>query len=178
MSGWLEVTQVHEPLVEEEWESELRHRIRLLAERIPVPEAPARPRAPISEAARVLVVEDDAPTRHVVAEALSEEGFAVIAAGNGADALELAAARHPDVIVLDVGLPMLDGPGFAALWRERRDACDVPIVVMSGRPDGPETARKMAAAAFYRKPLDLMAMSETIRSLVYGGPSSSAPLAA
>jgi two-component system cell cycle sensor histidine kinase/response regulator CckA len=165
VTTWLDVAKVCDPIGEEAWESELRHRIRLLAERIRVPDVAF---SPISEPARVLVVEDDAPTREVVAEALSDEGFTVTAARDGADALELASARHPDVIVLDIGLPTLDGPSFAARWRERGAAAEVPIVVMSGRPDGPEAATAMAAAAFYRKPLDLLALSATIRALAYG----------
>lgn len=121
-------------------------------------------------AARVLIVEDDTATRQVIAEALSDEGFTVVAAHDGAHALRLAAASHPDLILLDVGLPVIDGPGFAARWRQRPDSAGVPIVVISGRPDGREAAKAMAAAAFFGKPLDLGVLSNAVRSLAHEGP--------
>src|SRR2546427_4099701 len=66
---------------------------------------------------RVLVVEDDDATRVMLTEFLSEEGFAVSSALDGAHALRAAAAGMPDLIVLDIGLPILDGTGFARQWR-------------------------------------------------------------
>lgn len=125
-------------------------------------------------AQHILVVEDDTATRQVVTEALSDEGFAVVGAQDGAQALRLAAVTHPDLIVLDLGLPVLDGPGFASRWRERADSAGVPIVVMSGRPEGRATAKAMSAAAFLSKPLDLHDLAELSRLLLA---TSSRPLA-
>src|SRR2546428_640052 len=71
---------------------------------------------------RVLVVEDDDATRVMLTEFLSEEGFAVSSALDGAHALRAAAAGMPDLIVLDIGLPILDGTGLARQWRERAGA--------------------------------------------------------
>lgn len=112
---------------------------------------------------RILVVEDDPATRQVIIEALRDDGFDVVAAQDGLHALRLAAVSHPDLIVLDLGLPLLDGPSFAARWHERSDA-NVPIVVVSGRPDAPAAARTMHAAGFCRKPLDLAALAALIRA--------------
>ncbi|MGH2378380.1 MAG: response regulator [Candidatus Limnocylindria bacterium] len=151
------------------FETELRRSIRMLAERTPAPDVQLRAAVP-AIGARVLVVEDDTATRQVVAEALSDEGFTVIPAHDGSHALRLAAASHPHVILLDLGLPVLDGPAFAARWRQRPDSAGVPIVVISGRPDGREAAKAMAALAFFGKPLDLPTLSSTVRSLAHEGP--------
>jgi DNA-binding response OmpR family regulator len=114
---------------------------------------------------RVLVIEDDDATRIMLAEFLAEEGFAVSSALDGAHALRAASACRPDVIVLDIGLPVLDGTGFARRWRERPESARVPIVAVSGLPYGAEMARQIGAAAYYRKPLDLQAFARVLREL-------------
>src|SRR2546428_11705975 len=114
---------------------------------------------------RVLVVEDDDATRVMLTEFLSEEGFAVSSALDGAHALRAAAAGMPDLIVLDIGLPILDGTGFARQWRERPGADAIPIVAVSGLPHGAQTAPAIGAIAFYRKPLDLPAFAQVLREI-------------
>lgn len=69
---------------------------------------------------RVLVVEDDDETRLMLREALSDEGFDVITAHDGAHALRTVAAGRPDAIVLDFDLPELSGPDAVEEWRTRR----------------------------------------------------------
>jgi len=114
---------------------------------------------------RVLVVEDDDATRVMLTEFLSEEGFAVSSALDGAHALRAAAAGMPDLIVLDIGLPILDGTGFARQWRERPGADAIPIIAVSGLPYGEQMAREIGAIAFYRKPLDLPAFAQVLREI-------------
>src|SRR3989441_3402541 len=96
---------------------------------------------------RVLVVEDDDATRVMLTEYLGEEGFAVSSALDGAHALRAAAAGMPDLIVLDIGLPVLDGTGFARQWRERPGADAIPIVAVSGLPYGEQMAREIDEVA-------------------------------
>src|SRR2546428_6652330 len=92
---------------------------------------------------RVLVVEDDDATRVMLTEFLSEEGFAVSSALDGAHALRAAAAGMPDLIVLDIGLPILDGTGFARQWRGRAGAGPHPPPpagrVPAARPTSPRS---------------------------------------
>ena len=71
----------------------------------------------------------------------------------------------PDLIVLDIGLPILDGTGFARQWRERPGADAIPIVAVSGLPYGEQMAREIGAIAFYRKPLDLPAFAQVLREI-------------
>src|SRR2546425_7818387 len=94
---------------------------------------------------RVLVVEDDDATRVMLTEYLGEEGFAVSSALDGAHALRAAAAGMPDLIVLDIGLPILDGTGFARQWRGGPGAGPVPPPPGGGGP--PRGARGPGSGA-------------------------------
>ena len=81
---------------------------------------------------RILLVDDDLPLREVVRYALAREGFEVIEAGDGERALVLVAERTPDLLVLDVNLPRLDG---LAVCRRVREHSSVPILFLSCRGD-------------------------------------------
>jgi CheY-like chemotaxis protein len=85
----------------------------------------------MSDAVGVLLIEDDVHVRHVVAEALADEGYAVREAADGRAALEQLATWRPDVILLDLMMPGLDGRAFRAEQRARGLAADAPLVVLS-----------------------------------------------
>lgn len=80
--------------------------------------------------ATVLVVDDEPKIRDVVADYLRKDGYAVLTAGTGAQALELARLHRPDLIVLDMGLPDTDGTDVA---RALRAHAAIPIVVLTAR---------------------------------------------
>lgn len=80
----------------------------------------------------ILVVEDEPQIAGIVRDYLEHAGFAVIAAGDGAAALALVRARRPDALVLDLGLPRVDG--FDVIRAIRRDS-RVPILILSARGD-------------------------------------------
>ena len=81
----------------------------------------------------ILVADDDPNLREVVRYALSREGFSVIEANNGVEALTLALARAPDLVVLDVLMPELDG--LEVCRRLRRDRESLPILFLSSRDE-------------------------------------------
>jgi DNA-binding response OmpR family regulator len=78
----------------------------------------------------VLVVDDEPKLRRLVRDYLVRDGFAVVEAGTGARALELLAAAHPDLVILDLGLPDLPGEEVARLVRK---AGDVPIIMLTAK---------------------------------------------
>jgi len=84
----------------------------------------------MSDNARILVVDDDAPLREVVRYALARESFEVTEAADGEQALAQFDAREPDLVVLDVNLPRLDG---LAVCRRLRERSTVPILFLSCR---------------------------------------------
>jgi two-component system KDP operon response regulator KdpE len=79
---------------------------------------------------RILLVDDEVPIQRAVAPLLRSRGYEVEVAGTGTDALKMAAARPPDLIVLDLGLPDLEG---TEVCRRIRAQSPVPIVVLSAR---------------------------------------------
>jgi DNA-binding response OmpR family regulator len=103
---------------------------------------------------RVLVVEDDADTRRMLVSAIADEGFEPISALDGWHALRTALAIEPRAIVLDLGLPDLDGEGFARAYRAQGGA-GAPILVVSARRDAEAVGKQIGARAVLRKPLDI-----------------------
>jgi two-component system, chemotaxis family, chemotaxis protein CheY len=99
---------------------------------------------------RVLVVDDEPDIRATVAEMLEIEGYAVEEAANGADALAAIDRQQPDVILLDMRMPVLDGWGFAAELNGR--AIEIPIVVMTAARDAARWAAEIGANAALPKP--------------------------
>ncbi len=81
----------------------------------------------------VLVVEDDEITSHILRRNLEREGYPVMVAANGLDALELIRLRLPALILLDLMMPEMDGFALAQAVRERKDMRDVPIIVLTAK---------------------------------------------
>jgi CheY-like chemotaxis protein len=114
---------------------------------------------------RVLVVDDEPGIRETVTAMLEIEGYDVAEAKDGADALAQVEARQPDVILLDMRMPVLDGWAFAAELRARGLA--IPIVVMTAARDAARWAGEIAATAFVAKPFgfdDLLQAVERARA--------------
>lgn len=103
--------------------------------------------------ARVLVIEDDADIRGMIAEALSLEGYVVAEAGDGVEGLERARERRPDVILLDLMMPRMDGHGFREQQVRDPALATVPVVIVSACPD--DRMHGPPAAGHLRKPFDL-----------------------
>ena len=80
--------------------------------------------------ARILLVDDDVSIQRAIGPLLRSRGYEVEVAGTGADALQAWSARRPDLIVLDLGLPDIEGP---EVCRRVRSESDVPVVVLSAR---------------------------------------------
>lgn len=98
---------------------------------------------------RALVVDDEKDVKDFVSLVLEDGGFAVDCAGDGFEALDKIAATHPDVVVLDLMLPGIDGWGV--LHRLRRLPHAPPVVILSAYADGAR-ALKAGAAACLSKP--------------------------
>ena len=85
----------------------------------------------MTDAARILIVEDEKPLRMALADALAAEGFTVLEAADGAAGLELALKEDPDAILLDLMLPKKDG--FSVLRELREDRLTTPVLILSAR---------------------------------------------
>ena len=117
---------------------------------------------------RVLVVDDDPAIRLLCATMLNLDGCEVIEAANGQEALDLALTEAPDVVLLDISMPVLDGFGVAAALRTNERTRELPFVFLSGETDPRVTERgyEVGAAGFFAKPFDPGAVSAFIKRLV------------
>ncbi|HEU0213244.1 MAG TPA: response regulator transcription factor [Jiangellaceae bacterium] len=92
----------------------------------------------------VLLIEDDPTIRSALIRALGERGHAVSSAATAGQGLQLALAEHPDLVVLDLGLPDLDGREVLAMLRA---VDDVPVIVATARDGDPEIVAALEAGA-------------------------------
>ena len=116
----------------------------------------------------VLVIDDDRLIRRVLEINLRTDGFDVTMAASGAEALAAADARRPDVVVLDLGLPDVDGAELIPALRGNDDASPLAIVVVSGAdPDAGSGDRYASSVeAVLRKPVDPVVVVETVRRVL------------
>ena len=115
---------------------------------------------------RILVAEDDVELRSTVAEYLRGEGFEVDEADNGASALSVARAAPPDVLLLDLNMPEVDGPAVLEDWKSSADLKDVPVVLVSAGPDLADVAQQYGVRASLAKPFDMDVLRAVIDQLV------------
>ena len=99
--------------------------------------SPARP-------ARILVVEDHAVTRDPLARLLRYEGYQTVCAANGAEALAALEAEKPDLVLLDVVMPKVDGLTFLDAVRHDERYKDLPVILLTGLLDTKQLARARA----------------------------------
>lgn len=117
----------------------------------------------MSARARVLVVDDEPSIRKFLRVSLTGHGFGVLEAGTGTDALAMASAERPDMIVLDVGLPDLSGPDVV---RQLREWCRAPILMLSVRGSERDKIEALDAGAddYLTKPFSLGELLARVRA--------------
>ncbi len=107
----------------------------------------------------VLVVDDESDIRDAVTELLAEEGYRVLKAGDGAEALKKARAFHPDVVLLDLMMPGMSGWEFCAERKGDPELSRIPVIVLSalGRVQG------IDASGYLEKPFELDDLLTAVR---------------
>jgi DNA-binding response OmpR family regulator len=110
----------------------------------------------------VLVVEDDPDLRQSIQWVLEDEGLVVQTAANGREALARAVHQQPALVVLDPGLPILDGEAVAAGLREAYGEA-VPILTITADDKGAEKARRVGALGYLPKPFDIDDLVSAVR---------------
>jgi CheY-like chemotaxis protein len=117
----------------------------------------------------VLIVEDDAATRELLTTLLTTEGFHVVGAEDGLEALHLLrTVRHraphaPCLVLLDLKMPRLGGNEFRRAQLGDPIVAGVPVAVISGAADAEQRAQTLGAVATFAKPIDLDAVLEVVR---------------
>ena len=112
----------------------------------------------------ILIVDDDDSIRDLLEAFLTDEGYTVACATDGAHALELVTDKLvPDLLLLDIGMPVVNGPEFVALYRRICEPPHAPIVVITARGDGERIATEIAAETFVNKPFELDELGAVVK---------------
>jgi two-component system KDP operon response regulator KdpE len=112
----------------------------------------------------ILIVDDEAPIRKFLSISLGTQGYRLLEAANGADALASAALNKPDLVILDLGLPDIDGKDVI---RKLREWTSTPILVLSVRTDEKEKVAALDAGAndYVTKPFSIAELLARLRAL-------------
>ena len=116
-------------------------------------------------AKRVLVVDDEPNIRALIADALREFGYLVDTAADGAHALEAMHHATPDVIVLDLMMPRLDGIGFVDALRVNPSLAPIPVLLVTAAYSPLDAARRIGAQACLSKPFELDRLVQLVGDL-------------
>jgi len=117
---------------------------------------------------RVLVIDDEAPIRLLCRVNLEAEGMSVLEARDGPSGLEAAAADTPDVILLDVMMPGLDGWGVAEALLESEETAHIPIIFLTARAEFRDRARGLdiGGVDYITKPFNPVELAPLVRALL------------
>jgi CheY-like chemotaxis protein len=121
---------------------------------------------------KILYVEDNDDNVYVVKSRLGRAGFTVLVAVNGAQGLAMVAAERPDLVLMDLSLPVLDG--WEATRRLKADAAtrDIPVIALSAHAMAGDREKALAAGCddYDTKPIDFVRLRAKIEALLPGGP--------
>jgi CheY-like chemotaxis protein len=121
---------------------------------------------------KVLVADDEEPIRDLLRLALEAEGHSVMLAADGAEALRAASSERPDVILLDLKMPVMDGWQFLAERAKDAAARETPVVLLSGLPFIPNAP---GVADFLSKPINPARVIDCVRRFCGVSPGVQGP---
>jgi len=119
----------------------------------------------MTEQKTVLIADDDLWMRDMLALLLEDEGLHSIEASSGPETVHVAIEQHPDVILLDVGLPGKSGFRVLEDLRKRSSTREIPVMLVSGQIDLNEGGRAREAEAAFHKPLDFTKFLTKVREV-------------
>jgi DNA-binding response OmpR family regulator len=129
--------------------------------------SPGEKRLADVEKKRVLVIDDDLPIRGMVAAALRQHGYQVLLAGDGAEGHRAMTIHHPNLVLLDLAMPDVNGWDFLQKLQETGHLGTVPIIVVSAHVRvEPQALLQMGVAAILPKPFNLTDLLTLIEHLV------------
>ncbi len=116
--------------------------------------------------ATVLIVEDNEANLHLMKEVLKPLGFAILVANDGEEGVRLARENVPDLIVMDIQLPVMDGLTATRLIKSTPETCKIPIIAVTAHAllRDRENARKAGCNDYVTKPLNTRLFREKVRA--------------
>lgn len=121
----------------------------------------------------VLIVDDEPMTRDLLRLMLERASFDIFEAEDGADALEKIRENPPDVVILDVMMPNMDGITVCEILRGEEATADLPIIMLSARThmDAIERGLRAGATRYLSKPVSRQDLIQNVREVIAGVPS-------
>src|SRR5262249_17881456 len=115
---------------------------------------------------QVLIIDDEAPIVDLLADIVEERGHMVVRASNGISGLVLARVAHPDLIISDVMMPLLDGYALLRALRSEPELAHIAVLLVSaGFPRGGQLQSNPPADAYLHKPFDITAVESILDQL-------------
>ena len=104
---------------------------------------------------RILIVEDNEDNLHLVMVLLRTSGFATLEAGDGAEGVELAVKEKPDLILMDIGLPVIDGYEATKRIKANKETKDIPVIALTSyaMPGDKKKALNAGCVGYITKPI-------------------------
>lgn len=123
----------------------------------------------------ILVVENDADTRDIYSTVLTHRGYRVMVAADGPEGIVLAAEKVPDLIIMNLSMPKLDGLSATSLLRQDSRTAAIPIIACTGfiRDEGEDEAEHAGCDSYLEKPCEPSRLVEEVERFI-GPPDSSA----
>ncbi len=115
--------------------------------------------------ATILVVDDDKTITSLIRTILEKDGHTVIVANRGEDGLRLAKEKKPDLVIVDIGMPDIDGYQVSSTLKSEAELRDIPILFLSGRDPGEDRGRSFASGGltYIRKPFSNQQIRDMVR---------------
>lgn len=121
-----------------------------------------------SSSRRALLVEDNEENRDMLSRRLARSGWDIVTAVDGQSGVERAQAEQPDVVLMDMSLPVLDGWEATRRIKEGLETCHIPVIALTAHamPTDRERAQEAGCDDFETKPVDFAALLDKMQRLV------------
>ena len=119
---------------------------------------------------KILLVEDNEMNRDMLSRRLIRNGFEVVIAVNGQEGVDMAASEHPDLILMDMSLPVLDGWDATRRLKANPATASIPVIALTAHamPADKEKALEAGCNDFDTKPIELPRLLEKMKALIPG----------
>jgi two-component system cell cycle response regulator DivK len=116
----------------------------------------------------VLLVEDNDDNRMIYATILTHRGYSVVEAPNGADGVEMAAKHHPDLIIMDISLPVMDGLEATRRIRANASTSDIPVLAVTAhaRDNDRSNCLEAGCSRYLAKPVEPRRLVQEVERMI------------
>jgi len=115
---------------------------------------------------KILIVDDEEEARSVLREILKREGYEVFQAANGEEAIRIVKDNRPDVILLDIRMPVMDGFEVCKRLKEKEETKAIPIITITGYSEEKEKSLMSGADDFLSKPFEKIDLITRIKAIL------------